>query len=318
MLRFFKRNAGPVIALFLVLVMCAGAYAGRRQIWRAVKIGYAATSAGSILSAVTDTGSTQTITTGINKLVRHSRITATAGGTAGDIAAASVQLIGTDPNGTAISETLPAFTVNTTGSVTSVKVYKTVTSVHIPAHDGTGATTSIEQAGGPNAGTTETVIAAVTDTGAQQTVTTGTSINHLDVPRNITASAHGTAGDIAAVSVIVAGTNVEDKAISETLSAFTVNTQGVVTGAKVFKTVTSVTMPAHDGTGATTSIGTGDVLGIGYRLKRNTTRNAYLAETVEGTSPTITIDADDIESNGADLNSALDSTQVILEFMETP
>jgi hypothetical protein len=318
MINFCKRYTCNIIALMLVFLICAGAYAGRRQIWRAVVIGYNATTAGSVLSAVTDTGSTQTVTTGINGLVRHSRITATAGGTAGDIRAESVSLIGTDPNGTVITETLPAFTVNTPGSVTSTKIYKTVTSITIPAHDGTGATTSIEQAGAPDAGTTETVMAALTDTGSTQTVTTGTSINHLDVPRNVTASAHGIAADIKAIQVVVTGKNVEGVSISETLPVFTVNTIGTVTGSKVFKEITQIVIPAHDGTSANTSVGTGDVLGLGERLKRNTTRNAYLDNALEGTGPTITNDATNIESNGADLNSALDSTQVILEFIETP
>jgi hypothetical protein len=318
MLKFFKRNTGAMIALLLVFVLCAGAFAGRRQIWRAVKIGYAATSAGSILSAVTDTGSTQTITTGINKLVRHSRITATTGGTAADIAAGSVVLIGTDPNGATITETLPAFTENTATTVTSVKVYKTVSSIEIPQHDGTAATTSVEQGGAPNAAQNSSTMSALTDTGAQQTVTTGTSINALDVPRNITAFSSGTLADIGAIQVIITGTNVEDKSISETLPIFTANSSTSVAGSKVFKTVTQIEIPAHDGTGADTSIGTGDVLGIGYRLKRNTSLNTYLGNTVEGTGATDTIDADDIESNGIDLNSALNSTQVIHEFMETP
>ena len=100
----------------LIFLICTGVYAGRRQIWRAVAIGYNATTAGSVLSAVTDTGSTQTVTTGINKFVRFSRVRATVAGTAGDVAAVSVELTGTDPNGTAITETLSAFTLNTTAS----------------------------------------------------------------------------------------------------------------------------------------------------------------------------------------------------------
>lgn len=318
MRNIFKRCTSNIIALMIVFLICAGAYAGRAQIWRAVKIGYEATSAGSVLSAVTDTGSDQTVTTGINGLVRFSRITATSGGTANDIKNIQVTIGGTDPNGTAITEVLPVFTTDNATTVTGVKIFATVNSVAIPAHDGTGATTSIEQAGAPDAGTTETIMSALTDTGSDQTVTTGTSINHLDVPRNMTASANGTNTDIKAIQVTITGKNVEGVEISETLPIFTVNVIGTVTGSKVFKEVTKIEIPAHDGTGANTSIGTGDVLGIGYRLKRNTSRNTYLGETIEGTAATDTIDADDIESNGIDLNSTLNSTQVIHEFMLTP
>ena len=138
------------------------------------------------------------------------------------------------------------------------------------------------------------------------------------MPRIVTAHANGTAGDIKAIQVTITGKNVEGVEISETLDAFTVNTIGTVTGSKVFKEITQIEIPAHDGTGANTSVGTSDVLGLGVRLKRNTTRNAYLNNVLEGTGPTITFDADDIESNGTDLNSAYTSTQVIQEFMETP
>jgi len=57
--------------------------------------------------------------------------------------------------------------------------------------------------------------AAVTDNGAEQVVTTG--ITNPSVPRNVTATSGGTAGDIKAIQVIVAGTNYADEAITETL-----------------------------------------------------------------------------------------------------
>src|SRR4051812_29897479 len=66
--------------------------------------------------------------------------------------------------------------------------------------------------------------AAVTDNGAQQVITTG--ITQPSAPRNITATAGGTAGDIKAVQVVVTGTNVAGEVISETLPAFTVDTAG--------------------------------------------------------------------------------------------
>lgn len=98
----------------------------------------------AIHAAVTDNGSPQTITTAITQpLAAPRRITATAGGTSGDIKAIAVTVVGTDENGDAQSEVLPVFTVDTPGTVTSTLYFQTVTSFTIPAHDGTGATTAI-------------------------------------------------------------------------------------------------------------------------------------------------------------------------------
>ena len=159
--------------------------------------------------------------------------------------------------------------------------------------------------------------AAVAFTGGQDeapdVATTG--IIQLGTPRNITATAGGTAGDIGDGQAIVIGTNVDDEVITETLPAFTENTAGIVTGSKIFKTVTSVSAPAHDGTGATTAFGFGDKLSIPYTLSRNTVLAAYLNNSLEGTAPTVSTSATLIESNYVDLNSALNGTQVDVYLM---
>ncbi|SMC63310.1 hypothetical protein [Sporomusa malonica] len=156
--------------------------------------------------------------------------------------------------------------------------------------------------------TGETAAVAFTggQTAASQVVTT--AITNPAVPRNITATAGGgTAGDIKAIQVVVAGTNYLDQAITETLPAFTADTPGSVVGSKAFKTVTSITIPAHDGTGATTAIGWGDKLGLPYKLTHNTVLAAYLDNALESTAATVAVSATAIESNTIDLNSALDS-----------
>ena len=165
------------------------------------------------------------------------------------------------------------------------------------------------------AASTTGVLSAVTDTGTSQTITVG--FKGPAFPSRITATAGGTSGDIKAITVSVTGTAPGGAVITETLPAFTVDTPGTVTGSYVFETVTSVTIPAHDDTGATTAIGFGEKLGIGLRLARNTVKGAYLAETVEGTAPTVVVDATNLEGNTADLNSALNSTQVKLEVIPT-
>lgn len=317
MINFLKRHL--VFAVVMVLLLPALCYGiGNRQNWFAQIVGFNTPGVASVLAAVTDTGSQQVVTTGILPINIPGRITATSGGTAADIKAIQVIITGTDPNDTVITETLPAFTVNTATTVTGVKVFKSVTSITIPAHDGTGATTSVGVGGSPAVADIDGVMSALTDTGSQQVITTGTSINHLDVPRNITATSGGTAADIKAIQVIIAGTNYDGATITETLPAFTVNSATTVSGSKAFREVTSITVPAHDGTGATTSVGFGDVLGVEQRLSRNTLRNSYLNNVLEGTSATFLFDETDLESNTVDLNSALNSTQVIIEYMETP
>lgn len=93
-----------------------------------------------------------------------------------------------------------------------------------------------------------------------------TGITNPAVPRNITATTDGTAAHIGAIAVTIEGTNYADEVITETLPAFTADTKGTVVGSKAFKTVTKISIPAHDGLGATTAIGWGDKFGLPYKL----------------------------------------------------
>lgn len=183
------------------------------------------------------------------------------------------------------------------------------------ALDGTGQRVRSVSLGSPAAPDVDIVLSAVTDDGEEQTITA--EITDPDIPRAVTATAGGTADDIKAIQVTVNGTNADGAAITEDLPAFTVNTAGTVTGSKAFATVTSVVIPAHDDTGATTSVGTADKLGIGLRLSRNTVLAAYLDGTLESTAPTVAVDEDDVESNTVDLNSASDGTEVIVDFYDS-
>lgn len=177
---------------------------------------------------------------------------------------------------------------------------------------GAGTVVRSQAVGSPALGATNAVHAAVTDTGSQQVVTTG--ITNPDVPRNVTATSGGTAGDIKAIQVIVAGTDIEGNAITETLPAFTADSATTVVGSKAFKTVTSITIPAHDGTGATTAIGRGAKLGLDRRLQsRDTVLRAFLANVKEATAPTVVADATNISGNTATLNSALNGSAVIID-----
>lgn len=161
--------------------------------------------------------------------------------------------------------------------------------------------------GAPALGTTTAVHAAVTDNGAQQVVTTG--ITNPDACRNVTATAGGTAGDIKAIQVVVAGTNIYGEAISETLPAFTVDTAGTVVGSKAFATVTSITIPAHDGNGATTSVGTGAKLGVPVTLPRKTFINLFVDDVVDTISAS-TVSSTAVESNTVTATTALNGVKV--------
>lgn len=70
-------------------------------------------------------------------------ITATVGGTAASIKAVKVTITGTNDNDEIITEDLPAFTVDTAGTVTGSKAFKTITKISIPAMDGDGVTVTV-------------------------------------------------------------------------------------------------------------------------------------------------------------------------------
>ena len=163
------------------------------------------------------------------------------------------------------------------------------------------------------AASTTGVKSAVTDNGVAQIITTG--ITNPPFPRNITATAGGTAGDIKAIQVTIEGTNEAGETITELLPAFTVDTAGTVVGSKAFKTVTKITIPAHDGTGATTAIGFGDKIGLPHKLSQNTLQMAFLNNVEEVDAPSVTVSSTLLESNTVDLDSALNGTVCDLWYL---
>lgn len=129
-----------------------------------------------------------------------------------------------------------------------------------------------------------------------------TAITNPSVPRNIIVkgNAEGNAGD-----VVITGTNYVDEAITETIA---LNGLTAAAGAKAFKTVTKISLPAETHVGTdTVSIGTGEILGLPYLLTHNTVLAAYLDNAKQGTAPTVAVSASAIESNTIDLDSALNS-----------
>lgn len=139
-------------------------------------------------------------------------------------------------------------------------------------------------------------------TGDYDEITTG--LTNPPEPRTITATAAGTAGDVANVAVKVYGTDFDNQPIEEELPYFTANTatSNIATGSKAFKTVTKVMLPAHDGADATTAIGFSDVFGLPVKLGHKMLRVAFDGAW-EATAPTINI-SDDLSGNTIDIVGA--------------
>jgi hypothetical protein len=87
----------------------------------------------AVHAAVTDTGAPIVITTAITNPDVPRVLTATPGGTTANVTAVSCVVVGTDINGTVITETLPAFSAGASTAVTSVKAFATVTQITQPA-----------------------------------------------------------------------------------------------------------------------------------------------------------------------------------------
>lgn len=87
----------------------------------------------AVHAAVSDTGSTQTVTTGLTSPDVPRNITATPGGTTANVTAVQCIITGTDVFGNALTETLPAFTAASSAAVTGAKAFKTVTAISQPA-----------------------------------------------------------------------------------------------------------------------------------------------------------------------------------------
>jgi hypothetical protein len=81
-------------------------------------------------------GAADVVTTKITQPSCPRNITATSGGTEGDIKVGQVIIYGTNMKDEVITETLPVFTVNSATTVVGAKAFKTVTAISFPPHDG--------------------------------------------------------------------------------------------------------------------------------------------------------------------------------------
>lgn len=137
-------------------------------------------------------------------------------------------------------------------------------------------------------------------------------LNNPPCVRSLTVTAGGTAGDIKAGSVRVYGTNYADEEIYEDFE-FSADTGATVSGAKAFKTVTKVTIPAQDGTGCTFTVGTGSKLGLPFRFASKPLFIATLGGSAD--AGTLAVDNDELEKNGYTPNASLAGTAVKLALV---
>lgn len=161
---------------------------------------------------------------------------------------------------------------------------------------------------------TAVVLKALTATSSSVTTTFTTFLAQPDVPRNVVITTGGTTADCKLATVVVNGTNFYDRTISENF-AISDNQAGATTGAKAFKSVTSVVIPAQDGSGCTYSVGTGTKLGLKSCMA---TADHYFhtgfGGVKEATAATVAANASAVESNTISLNSALDGAHTVNAF----
>lgn len=180
----------------------------------------------------------------------------------------------------------------------------------INADEGKIALISLSAAQAAAAGSVHAAI-----TGSSSAVTTvTTAITNPPYPRNLVITPGGTTTDVAACSITVTGTNIADEIITEDF-AFLANATGATVGAKAFKTVTSIAIPIQDGAAATFAVTFGDKLGMPYLFDKKTLVMSVFNGTIETTAATQVIDADELEKNTVDLNSALNGSTVDLYFV---
>lgn len=137
------------------------------------------------------------------------------------------------------------------------------------------------------AGAAAAIHAAITSSFSAQTITT--SITDPDVPRVLAVTPGGTDTDIGNGVITITGTNVEGATITDTFQLVDADTTQIV-GTKAFKTVTSIAVPACEGTAATFTIDTTNRLGLNHRLFPNNTTVKVVYSTAIGTVDNGTLD----------------------------
>lgn len=248
-------------------------------------VGTTAPGAAVLLAATATVASIVTVlpaallAAGLAQLAAHARqlTFTTAGGTAADVPA-NVVINGTDTNGVAQSETLVLS--QTAAAVTSVKYYKTITSIVYPAADGTGGTVAIGIAAG-------TIKAAFAMTVAPQTVLgTGLIQGVLNnSPRRLVFTTAGATAADAPANVVINGRDANGAVQIETLNL--AQTATTATSVKYYKSIDSLVFAAADGAGSTIAITYGTDIGLArLAIARSGATPLLIKEFMDGSAPT--------------------------------
>jgi hypothetical protein len=142
----------------------------------------------------------------------------------------------------------------------------------------------------PDAASATYVLAATALTAAAQVITAG--ITNPDFPRVVTiqGNAAGMTGN-----VVVAGTNYKGVAITDTIA---LNGATEVSGAKAFRTVTSITLPAETHVGTdTVSLGVANIIGLPHIVEYAGCLLQYLFDGSVDTGGTLAVSATAIDGN---------------------
>lgn len=138
--------------------------------------------------------------------------------------------------------------------------------------------------------------------------------NQPDFARNLTLTPTGTTNNVAAGTAVVSGKNIFGRSISENF-AITSTQSTATTGAKAFKSISSISFPLASGSGVTLNVGIGVKLGA-RRCMDNAGEyvQSIFNSIYESTRGTAVASATAIESNTFQPNGSLDGTKN-LEFL---
>lgn len=211
---------------------------------------------------------------GLAQLAAHPRpLTFTTAGTTPADAPANVVITGTDQNGAAISETLAL--AQSAAAVTSVKAYKTITSLVYPAADGTGATVAIGIGAAWIYPTFATTLAARTINGSELVQT-----SLADAPRALVFTTGGGTPAHAPANVVITGKDINGNDIKETLAL--AQTATTATSTRTYAKITSLVFPAGDGVSATIAITFAAPVGLKRKIRSRAGLISPLKEIVNG------------------------------------
>jgi hypothetical protein len=159
--------------------------------------------------------------------------------------------------------------------------------------------------GAPDA-VSATAVLAATALG-EEAATVTENVTDPDVPRNVTVK-----GNAASVTgdVVITGRNVLGAAITETIA---LNGASEVAGVKAFAEVISIALPVLAAEGDEVSVGIGNKVGLGHCLAADLVAKVLLAGAAN--SPTVVVDADEVEKNTLAITGLDGSKEVVAYWM---